>query len=157
MFLKKVTLTFQSNLTNELIGFYKLAVRIARYKKYFKNIVFYPEIGENGNFHFHGIIEYTKINEVKYRSFIGNWRRYVGITKISDPNNKFASKDPLHKIQWLGYCQKDQAQWSFKRIHKYNYKQYIRDYKDYSAVICDRCRCPKHKPYTETRSILDWC
>lgn len=154
--LKKITLTFKDHNINDIKGFFILATRVARYKKYFKTIVFYPEVGQVGTFHFHGIIEYIKLYEVKFRSFIGNWRRYIGITKISDPCEKFAKVDPIHKVKWLLYCQKDQAQWAFRRIHKLNYKQYLKDHKYYKLYICDRCTCPKESTVRQTRSILDW-
>lgn len=153
---KKLTLTFKDGYINDSRGFYMLAVRLARYKKHFIRATFYPEVGDSGRFHFHGIIYYSTTNEVRVRSFIGNWTRYVGHVKVSDPKGTFSKKNKNHLIEWLFYCKKDQFQWNNRRIHLMNYKPFLKEFKEYRKTLCDRCCCPK-KGRIIQKSILDWC
>lgn len=146
---KKLTLTFKDQWINDVVGKIILENRLIRYKKNFTKAVFYPEMGENTNFHYHGIITYKPEEELSYKSFIGGWRRYVGMIKISDPKETFSSKNKHHLIEWLMYCQKDQWLWNHKRIE-------LKDSKRKTKLdhICNTCKCIKHK--YKQKTIFDW-
>lgn len=146
---KKLTLTFKDQYINDYIGNIILSNRLKRYKHKFNKALFYPELGETTNYHFHGIIEYKHENENYYKSFIGGWTRYVGHIKISDPKGKFSSKKPYHLVEWLYYCKKDQWLWNNKRIDKNNLKHTTK-----SKIFCNKCNCVNKEHHR--KSIFDW-
>lgn len=144
----KVTLTFRDPFINDTKGFMILNNRLFRNKKKFESAVFYPEVGDNSLFHFHGIIRYLPENKLALQSFLGNWKRYVGFYKISDKDNKFANKNPNHLLEWMMYCQKDQWLWKHRRVELYKTKRYKYD------ITCKKCNCIK-KPIIQ-QSVLEW-
>lgn len=113
-YIGNLTLTFKDPTPHKL-GLYKLCIEMLN-QKTFIDYAFYPEYGENANFHIHGTIWYT--NKVHYCSFINIWRRKYGFTYES----KLKKETRYPQLGWLIYCMKNQSEWHRYRITKYNIK-----------------------------------
>lgn len=108
-FKQAVTLTFKRP-TSYKQGMYTMAWFMSK-QKTIRDFVFYPEYGENANFHFHGTVWYS--NKVHFYSAINKWKRMIGFVKIKRISNP---------IGWHIYCIKDQyiIRHFYKRVTKYN-------------------------------------
>lgn len=107
-----ITLTFKETIDHHH-GIYILCNRI---KECFSNSIklycFYPEYGNNHNFHFHGKVLYT--NKVHFSSFVSLWRKSYGFVKVVPIRND------KERMKWHIYCLKDSYLWKNLRIHGLN-------------------------------------
>lgn len=101
-----ITLTFR-NPIRQSTGFRILYNRLIKQRS-FMDYIFYPEYGQQGNFHFHGTIYYT--NKIHFYSWVNLWRSNYGFVKLVE------LKDV---VKWHLYCIKDRYHWNNKHISKY--------------------------------------
>lgn len=112
-----VTLTFRKPTTYRN-GMYNIAYFMSK-QSTIRDYVFYPEYGEQGNFHLHGTMWFT--NKVHFFSMMNVWKRYVGFIKLKQITNN---------IGWHVYCLKDQhlIPHRYKRCDKLNTQDILRRY-----------------------------
>lgn len=121
-----ITLTFRQNPESEEQMFKQLITRLHILNRQGITYIFYPEIGEKGNYHYHGVINYQP-SYIKYvRSFHGMWCKYIGFIKIdSQPKNITYDK---WNISAHLYLRKDQWLWNNINFSTINYSKHIKKY-----------------------------
>lgn len=102
-----VTFTFREPKTLKG-GLYDMSYSL-KGQKHIRDIVLYPEYGDQGNFHLHGTIWST--NKVYFWSFINHCRKVHGFVKIQKQYKT------SNQVLWHLYCRKDQ--WQYKGIIRY--------------------------------------